>query len=150
MPKGPRGEKRPADAIGTAIKVAKIATGELEDEHYQAAGRAKSGKAGAAARTRSLSAARRQEIAKDAADSRWGKKEAPMTEKDRLLQTLFNTEGQEHLNLKFCRGFSDDISPDDLCREANAAIFQVESGIVEPDSSFGDRDRKVVELKELK
>ncbi len=32
MPKGPKGEKRPADVIGAAIKVAKIATGEVEDE----------------------------------------------------------------------------------------------------------------------
>ena len=32
MPKGPKGEKRPADAIGTAIKVAKIATGEIEED----------------------------------------------------------------------------------------------------------------------
>jgi hypothetical protein len=32
MPKGPRGEKRPADAIGRAVMVGKIATGEIEDE----------------------------------------------------------------------------------------------------------------------
>lgn len=32
MPKGPKGEKRPADVIGAAIKVAKIATGEIEEE----------------------------------------------------------------------------------------------------------------------
>lgn len=32
MPRGPRGEKRPADVIGTAIMVAKIATGEIEEE----------------------------------------------------------------------------------------------------------------------
>jgi len=32
MPKGPKGEKRPADAIGAAIRVAKIATGEIEEE----------------------------------------------------------------------------------------------------------------------
>jgi hypothetical protein len=31
MPKGPKGEKRPADVIGAAITVAKIATGEIED-----------------------------------------------------------------------------------------------------------------------
>ena len=31
MPRGPKGEKRPADAIGNAIMVAKIATGEIED-----------------------------------------------------------------------------------------------------------------------
>ncbi len=28
MPKGPKGEKRPADVIGAAVKVMKIATGE--------------------------------------------------------------------------------------------------------------------------
>jgi len=32
MPKEPQGQKRPADVIGTAIKVAKIATGEIEDK----------------------------------------------------------------------------------------------------------------------
>jgi hypothetical protein len=32
MPKGPRGEKRPADAIGRAIKIAEIAAGKIEDE----------------------------------------------------------------------------------------------------------------------
>ena len=32
MPKGPKGEKRPANVIGTAVKVAKIATGEIEED----------------------------------------------------------------------------------------------------------------------
>ena len=31
MPKGPCGEQRPGDVIGAAIMVAKIATGEVED-----------------------------------------------------------------------------------------------------------------------
>jgi hypothetical protein len=31
MPRGPKGEKRPADAIGNAIMIARIATGEIED-----------------------------------------------------------------------------------------------------------------------
>jgi hypothetical protein len=31
MPSGPKGEKRPADAIGNAVMIAKIATGEIED-----------------------------------------------------------------------------------------------------------------------
>ena len=31
MPKGPKGEKRPADVVGAAVMVAKIATGEVED-----------------------------------------------------------------------------------------------------------------------
>ncbi len=32
MPKGPKGEKRPADVIGAAITQAKIATGEIEED----------------------------------------------------------------------------------------------------------------------
>ena len=31
MPTGPKGQKRPADAIGNAVKVMRIATGEEED-----------------------------------------------------------------------------------------------------------------------
>ena len=31
MPRGPKGEKRPADSIGNAIMIAKIVTGEIED-----------------------------------------------------------------------------------------------------------------------
>ncbi len=32
VPKGPKSEKRPADVIGAAITVAKIATGEIEEQ----------------------------------------------------------------------------------------------------------------------
>jgi hypothetical protein len=31
MPRGPKGEKRPADVIGNAVRVMQIATGEIED-----------------------------------------------------------------------------------------------------------------------
>jgi hypothetical protein len=31
MPRGPKGEKRPANVIGNAVMIAKIATGEIED-----------------------------------------------------------------------------------------------------------------------
>jgi hypothetical protein len=31
MPRGPKGEKRPADVIGAAIMVFRIATGEIEE-----------------------------------------------------------------------------------------------------------------------
>ena len=36
VPKGPHGERRPADAIGCAVHVAKIATGETQDTAYKA------------------------------------------------------------------------------------------------------------------
>ena len=35
MPRGPKGEKRPADVIGNAVHVMRIATGELEEDHLQ-------------------------------------------------------------------------------------------------------------------
>jgi hypothetical protein len=32
MPTGPKGERRPADVIGNAVKVMRIATGEIEEK----------------------------------------------------------------------------------------------------------------------
>ncbi len=76
MPKGPKGEKRPADAIGTAIKVAKIATGEIEDELTDD-GKNKAaqalGRMGGQARAMKLSKKQRAEIARKAAAARWSK-----------------------------------------------------------------------------
>ena len=73
MPTGPRGEKRPADVIGAAIMVAKIATGEIIEKPSQKSGRVRSGKAGAKARAEKLSDEQRSEIAKRAARARWVK-----------------------------------------------------------------------------
>jgi hypothetical protein len=44
MPKGPKGEKRPADVIGAAVMVARIATGEIEDTKGKSPNRSKGGK----------------------------------------------------------------------------------------------------------
>lgn len=71
MPKGPNGEKRPADAIGCAVMVGKIATGEQEGTTYVSKNRRKSGVAGARARMGTLSADRRSEIATQASQARW-------------------------------------------------------------------------------
>ncbi len=79
MPKGPKGEKRPADAVGAAVKVARIATGEIEDELTDdGKNRAAQelGRKGGAARAEKLSAERRSEIAKKAAETRWAAKKA--------------------------------------------------------------------------
>jgi hypothetical protein len=74
MPRGPRGEKRPADLIGNAVRVARIATGEEEDDREATASAAATlGKLGGAARARNLTAEQRAEIAKKAAKSRWGR-----------------------------------------------------------------------------
>ena len=71
MPTGPQGQKRPADIVGAAIRVAKIATGEIEEDIRKPSGRVKSGKAGGAARAKALMAKERWEIAKKAAAARW-------------------------------------------------------------------------------
>ena len=72
MPKGPRGEKRPADAIGLAVMVGKIATGEIEDEREElSSAAAQLGSKGGKARGVALSAERRREIASKAAKTRW-------------------------------------------------------------------------------
>jgi hypothetical protein len=71
MPKGPNGEKRPADGIGCAVLVGRIATGEIEEQIAPPSGRKKSGEAGAKARAKNLSGERRSEIAKAAASARW-------------------------------------------------------------------------------
>jgi hypothetical protein len=74
MPKGPKGEKRPADVIGNAVKVMRIATGEEEEEAATPASAAATlGKLGGAARARNMTPERRAEIAKKAAVKRWGK-----------------------------------------------------------------------------
>jgi len=80
MPKGPKGQKRPADVIGNAVRVMQIATGEVEegadttddgkDKAAQAMGR-KGGKA----RAEAMTPERRTEIARKAAAKRWGSTE---------------------------------------------------------------------------
>ena len=71
MPKGPNGQERPADVIGCAVLVGRIATGEIEETLKKPSGKVKSGKAGAKARAKSLSKKERSAIAKKAAEVRW-------------------------------------------------------------------------------
>jgi hypothetical protein len=73
MPKGPKGEKRPADVIGNAVKVMRIATGEEEDVVTPASAGATLGKLGGQARAKAISPERRSEIAKKAAAKRWNR-----------------------------------------------------------------------------
>lgn len=72
MPKGPRGERRPADVVGAAVMVGRLSVGDIGEE-LRLPEKADQGRAGAAARASKLSAARRGEIAKKAAQARWGK-----------------------------------------------------------------------------
>ncbi|MEJ0075228.1 MAG: RNA-binding protein [Alphaproteobacteria bacterium] len=74
MPAGPKGEKRPADVNARAVMIAKIATGEIvTTEDGKNAAAVALGRMGGKARAAGMSAKKRKEIAKKAAQSRWGK-----------------------------------------------------------------------------
>jgi hypothetical protein len=77
MPRGPKGERRPADVIGKAVHVMRIATGQIEDDIPTPESEGKDpaavalGRKGGEARAKGLSKKRRQEIAEKAARARW-------------------------------------------------------------------------------
>jgi acyl-CoA reductase-like NAD-dependent aldehyde dehydrogenase len=78
MPTGPKGQKRPADVIGNAVKVMRIATGEEEEEIERDDGKNAAAKAlgakGGKKRAENMTPERRAEIARKAAEKRWGSK----------------------------------------------------------------------------
>ena len=78
MPKGPKGQSRPADVIGNAVRVMQIATGEVDEDadttdHGKDKAAQAMGRKGGKARAESMTPERRAEIARKAAAKRWGK-----------------------------------------------------------------------------
>jgi RNase adaptor protein for sRNA GlmZ degradation len=77
MPRGPKGEKRPADVIGNAVHVMRVLTGEIEETIPTPESEGKDpaavalGRKGGKARAEGLSKKRRKEIAQKAAAKRW-------------------------------------------------------------------------------
>jgi hypothetical protein len=75
MPTGPKGQRRPADVIGNAIRIAQIATGEqadiIIDDGKDPAAKALGAKGGRK-RAENMTPERRAEIARNAAKKRWG------------------------------------------------------------------------------
>jgi hypothetical protein len=78
MPRGPNGERRPADVIGNAVKIMRIATGEEPEDYGRPSikneAAASLGKLGGKARAASTTVEQRQEIARKAAKALWRKK----------------------------------------------------------------------------
>ena len=79
MPKGPKGERRPADVVGNAVRVMEIATGQRDEEYDPAEegkdqAAAEMGRKGGKARAERMTPERRAEIARKAAAKRWGNK----------------------------------------------------------------------------
>jgi hypothetical protein len=77
-------------------------------------------------------------------------KERTMSQKEKLLRTLFDDPKREHVNMKFCRGSSDTISEEALCAQANTAIFEFENGLLKAHSSaaedFGQIDVRNLQI----
>ena len=74
MPKGPKGQKRPADVISNAVHVMRIATGEVDETEQSSiknSAAVELGRMGGASRAKNLSARKRSAIASKAAQARW-------------------------------------------------------------------------------
>ena len=137
MPKGPDGQKRPADAIGTAVHVAKIATGEVEEEADYVASKSERASAGGKARAERLSKDERSKIAKAGAKAKWSKeRRADMTNKERLMAALFANPAREHVDIKFFVFGGFDLDADHLCGEAADMLEQMDG--VEGDTEFAE------------
>ena len=84
MPKGPQGQKRPADVVGNAVRIMEIATGQREEE-FEDDGKDPAAKAlgakGGKARAAKLTAEQRSEIARKAAATRWSSKQGTRRQK---------------------------------------------------------------------
>ena len=74
MPAGPKAQKYPADVVGNAVKVMRIAAGEeagdVQDDGKDPAAKALGSKGGKK-RAENMTPERRAEIARKAAQSRW-------------------------------------------------------------------------------
>jgi hypothetical protein len=77
MPRGPKGEKRPADVIGNAVHVMRVLTGEIEDDIPTPESEGKDpaavalGRKGGQARANKMSGKQRIAVARKAARARW-------------------------------------------------------------------------------
>jgi len=79
MPKGPKGQKRPADVISNAVHIMRVATGEIEDtagltDDGKSKAAVELGRKGGLARAKRMTKAARIEIARKAAKTRWAVK----------------------------------------------------------------------------
>lgn len=131
MPKGPNGQKRPADGVGMSVMVARIATGEEEETSYTSKNRRKSGVAGAKARMETLSATERSAIATKASGARW-RRENDMIEiqsaKSKLSALYAKKRDAGLVDVKFLVGSIDEASFDEVANEVLRLEEAVERG----------------------
>jgi hypothetical protein len=143
MPRGPNGERRPADTIGAAVMVGKIATGEIADDIKPLSGRVRSGKAGGKARSAKLGASERTAIAQNAAVARWkgGLKMNVHTEQQKLVARFQAMKENGLKDLKFFFGQVSESTTDAFCEEVNRLYRLVEEGRFTDVADWGDGKR---------
>jgi len=137
MPRGPKGEKRPADVIGAAIMVAKIATGDIADDMKVSSGRVRSGKVGGKARAAILTSDEKKAVARVAASTRWNReRRRVMDNKDQcqaLAQRFQRMAVEEGLvDVKFFLRNLDEALKNQVCGEVEAVYEAFEAGDCAP------------------
>ena len=142
MPKGPQGQKRPADTVACAAVVARIATGEEEESDIMIPKKEIQGRKGGEARAQSLEPAKRKAIARRAANSRWKtERETTMTKKTER-QTLFDRfqsmQKDGLTDMKFQLGKVGESTADAVYAEVNRLLDNVEDGKVQEMAPWGD------------
>lgn len=132
MPRGPKGEKRPADVIGAAIKVAKIAVGDIADDIKASSGRVRSGKAGGKARAAILTNDEKKAAATVAASARWDKeRRRVMDNKDEcqaLAQRFQGMASEGLVDVKFFLRSLDEALKSQVCGEVESVYEALEAG----------------------
>lgn len=73
-----------------------------------------------------------------------------MSEKTRLMRSLFEMPGKKLLNLKFFRfDGPEKLTEDAFCGRVNKIIFEIDSGLTTSTATFGRDPAATVNVKEL-
>lgn len=140
MPKGPRGERRPVDAVSRAVMVGRIATGEESEKIALLSGSGQTGKAGGEARALSLVKAQRSEIARVAATKRWKEERRRVMNIDpcnALAERIEAKKGNGLIDIKFYLSKHDDIGVLEVCADLQKFFDAIDAGRIKK-LDFGD------------
>ena len=118
MPKGPHGQKRPADVIGAAVKIAKIATGEIEEDLPLDEGKNKAaqelGRKGGQARAKALTKKKRDSDCKESGYCEMGKRQIGIVIQEVIFLVIFL--------LTFCIYLGMSLESKNFCRSENGDL----------------------------
>lgn len=134
MPKGQNGEKRPADLIGRAVQVAKIATRKIEDEKNKEPKEVMAIRAGGLARAKNLGPKRRSIITQIGARKPWSKatgvrKQIPFLIAFLLIASCSKSPGQQDAGISNPLAFDQNYSaslPEALTDSSSVLIASFE------------------------